>query len=100
MYTQIALVSNKNSLKAFERSTNAKIAQLESAGHEIIYEAIRSYPNPIPEKGEIKLLWLAIIPYKVKESNLGTLPYNSVLDAGLGLNEASKNKMVFEVDDE
>lgn len=69
--TRVALVANKITLRAAERSTNAKITELEEKGHTIVLVNTAAYPVPDDtDPRASKLLWLSVITYRVDESKL------------------------------
>lgn len=89
VYTKIAMVANKVTLRAAERSTNAKLAELEDKGYRI--ESIQTSAHPVPDEenpNTLRLLWLSLITYKVEEDR--TKPLNEFI---------SREKVVI-IDDE
>jgi len=67
--TKVALVANKITLRAAERSTNAKLTELEEKGYKIV--SIQTSAHPVPDdidKSTLRLLWLSVVTYLVDES--------------------------------
>lgn len=66
--TKVAIVANKVTLRAAERSTNAKITELEEKGHKIL--SVQTSAHPVPDdtdKTMLKLLWLSVITYQIED---------------------------------
>ena len=69
VYTKIALVANKMTLRAAERSTNAKLSELEERGYKILNVQTSAHPVPSDEdQNTLRLLWLSLITYQVEET--------------------------------
>lgn len=68
MSINVALVANKNTLKAAEHSTNIKLQQLEKEGNRIVEVKTSAFPVvDAIDKTQIKLLWLSTITYEKNE---------------------------------
>lgn len=68
--TKVALVANKVTLKAAERSTNAKLSELEEKGCKV--KSITSSAFPVPDDenpNQLRLLWLSVITYEIDEKS-------------------------------
>jgi len=79
VFTKIAMVANKVTLRAAERSTNAKITELEEKGYKI--ESVQTSAHPVPDEenpNTLRLLWLSLITYKVEEER--TKPLSDVIN--------------------
>lgn len=67
--TKVALVANKVTLKAAERSTNAKLTELEEKGCTIKSITTSAFPVPDDETPDtLRLLWLSVITYEIEET--------------------------------